>query len=221
MAATKVSLKLFIEKKSRRVLFAEADKEFIDFLFFIFTLPVGTVTQLLQKQNMAGSWHSLYKSIKSMSDIYIQPGVDKDFVLNPKVAISGVKVPLPFPSVDKQSYTTVTVEKFYKCGSHRKCSYVAVANDRRAICPSCTSTMNSELRYVEYRASDIKATSSSSEGGYVKGVITYMVMDDLEVKPMSTISSFSTLLAKFNVTDLGDVEEKVVDFGMDEVYIYT
>jgi hypothetical protein len=66
-----------------------------------------------------------------MSDIYFQPGIDKDFVLNPKAAISGVKV--PFPSVDKQSYTTVTVEKFYKCGSHQKCTYKAVANDRRAI----------------------------------------------------------------------------------------
>ena len=201
MAATKVSLKLFIEKKSRRVLFAVADKEFIDFLFFIFTLPVGTVTRLLQKQNMAGSLHSLYKSIKSMNDIYIQPGVDKDFVLNPKVAISGVKVPLPFPSVDKQSYTTVTVEKLYKCGSHQKCTYKAVANDRRAICPSCKSPVNSELRYVEYRARDIKATSSSSEGGYVKGVITYMVMDDLEVKPISPISSVSTLLANFNIKE--------------------
>jgi hypothetical protein len=155
-----------------------------------------------------------------MSDIYIQPGIDKDFVLNPKVAISGVKVPLFFPSVDKQSYTTVIVEKFYKCGNHQKCSYVAMTNDQRAICPSCTSTMNSELRYVEYRARDIKATSSS-EGGYVKGVITnYMVMDDLEVKPMSTISSI-TLLTKLNVKDLGAVEEKVVDFGIDEVYIYS
>jgi hypothetical protein len=167
MAAIKVTLKLFIEKKSRRVLFAEADKEFIDFLFFIFTMPVGTVTQLLQKQNMAGSLHSLYESIKSMSDIYIQPGQDKDFVLNPKVAISGAEVSLLLPSVDKQSCTAVTTEKFYKCGNHQKCTYVAVANDRRVICPSCMNTMNSELRYVEYRARDINA-SSSSEGGYVK-----------------------------------------------------
>jgi hypothetical protein len=45
MAATKVSvsLKLLIEKKSQRVLFAEAEKKFVDFLFSIFTLPLGTV----------------------------------------------------------------------------------------------------------------------------------------------------------------------------------
>ncbi|KAM4094087.1 hypothetical protein ACJW30_06G169300 [Castanea mollissima] len=55
----------------------------------------------------------------------------------------------------------------------------------------------------------------SSGGGYVKGVVTYMIMDDLEVKPMSTISSI-TLLNKFNVKQLGDLEEKVVELGMEE-----
>ena len=73
MAETKVSLKLLIDKKGNRVLFAEADKKFVDFLFSIFTLPVGTVTRLLQKQNMSGCLHSLYKSIENLSAIYIQP----------------------------------------------------------------------------------------------------------------------------------------------------
>ena len=58
--------------------------------------------------------------------------------------------------------------------------------------------------------------SSSSEEGYVKGVVTYMVMDDLVVKPMSTISCV-TLLNRFNVKDVGVLEEKVVDLGIDEV----
>ena len=43
-----------------------------------------------------------------------------------------------------------------------------------------------------------------------------MVMDDLEVKPMSTISSI-TLLNKFNVKHIGALEEQVVELGMDEV----
>ena len=43
-----------------------------------------------------------------------------------------------------------------------------------------------------------------------------MVMDNLEVKPMSTISSI-TLLNKFDVKEIGALEEKVVDLGMDEV----
>ena len=49
-------------------------------------------------------------------------------------------------------------------------------------------------------------SSSSNEGGYVKGVVTYMVMDDLVVKPLSTIS-FSSLLMQFQVMEIGALEE--------------
>ncbi|KAM7494950.1 hypothetical protein LguiB_029559 [Lonicera macranthoides] len=42
-----------------------------------------------------------------------------------------------------------------------------------------------------------------------------MAMDDLVVKPMSTLSSI-TLLNKFNIKEVGGLEEKVVNLGMDE-----
>lgn len=54
-------------------------------------------------------------------------------------------------------------------------------------------------------------------GGFVKGVVTYMVSDDLVVKPMSTISSI-TMLNKFNVKEVGCLEEKVVSLEMKEVF---
>lgn len=41
-------------------------------------------------------------------------------------------------------------------------------------------------------------------------------MDDLIVRPMSTISSI-TLLNKFKIKDVGVLEERVIDMGMDEV----
>ena len=43
MAATKVSLKLLIDKKRHQVPFAEVGKELIDFLITILTLLVGPV----------------------------------------------------------------------------------------------------------------------------------------------------------------------------------
>jgi hypothetical protein len=209
MAATKVSVKLSIDKKSQRVLFAEADKKFVDFLFSISTLPVGTVTKLLQKQNTLGCLSSLYESIENLSDtFYIQPDQDKQFLLNPKVAISGAEIPLLLPSVVQSNSS----RKIYRC----KSNHGYVSHDQRSICPACKSSMTSVVSYVD-PPSDIKeSTSSINEGGYVKGLITYMVMDDLDVKPMSTISAI-TLLGKFDVRDVGAVVEKEVDFGMDEV----
>lgn len=51
----------------------------------------------------------------------------------------------------------------------------------------------------------------------VKGA-PYLVMDDLELKSLS-IASIIMLLDEFHLKD-GDLEEKVVDMGRDEVYTY-
>ncbi|MBA0749997.1 hypothetical protein Gogos_003866 [Gossypium gossypioides] len=49
MAANTVSLKLLVDSMSQRVLFAEAGKDFVDFVFNILSFPVGTVIWLLKK----------------------------------------------------------------------------------------------------------------------------------------------------------------------------
>ena len=56
-------------------------------------------------------------------------------------------------------------------------------------------------------------SASSSEDGYVEGTVAYMVMDDLEVKPLS-ICTLVALLTQFNVKEIGDIKVKVVDVGM-------
>jgi hypothetical protein len=53
-------------------------------------------------------------------------------------------------------------------------------------------------------------------GGHVKEVVTYLVMDDLTVAPMSTISAIM-LLKKFNVKDCSALEEMTVEIGTKEV----
>ena len=55
------------------------------------------------------------------------------------------------------------------------------------------------------------------EGGLVKDVVTYMVMDDLLIMPMSIITCVTMINSMFNMKDVGALEEKVVTFGMDEV----
>ncbi|GLT50894.1 hypothetical protein SLA2020_243490 [Shorea laevis] len=59
-----------------------------------------------------------------------------------------------------------------------------------------------------------KQCPSWEEVGFVKGVVTYIVMDNLEVKPISTISSIS-MLNKFNIEEVSSLEERVVDVGKD------
>ncbi|MBA0603789.1 hypothetical protein Gorai_001993, partial [Gossypium raimondii] len=208
MAATtegKVNLKLLVNVKCQRVLFAEANKDFIDFLFNIMALPIGTIVRLLNKEGMVGSLSKLYKSIEELSHVYMQqPFQTKEALLNPEVlAHSGVNDirpgfgPSPCPSY--------------------------IAEDPEAVCPNCRSKMSHQAKLVKSNqktySNSLSSSSSSSneegERGYVKGVVTYMVIDDLMEKPMSTISSLA-LLNSFNVKDIEALQEKTIKIGMDE-----
>ncbi|KAJ0678319.1 hypothetical protein HanOQP8_Chr12g0446581 [Helianthus annuus] len=96
MATSKVSLKLLIHKKQQRVLFAEAGKDFIDFLFSLLVLPMGTVIRLLGDRDIVGGLAKLYKSVSDLNNDYIQPNQNKDVLLKPKSSapFSSPKLPL-------------------------------------------------------------------------------------------------------------------------------
>ncbi|KAL0460633.1 UNVERIFIED_CONTAM: hypothetical protein Slati_0690500 [Sesamum latifolium] len=71
MAEYTVSLNLLIDTHGKRVIFAEAGKDFVDFLFHILSLPVGTIVALIPEQEMVGSLSNLYKSIENLNESYI------------------------------------------------------------------------------------------------------------------------------------------------------
>ncbi|CAN0897993.1 hypothetical protein LINGRAHAP2_LOCUS19447 [Linum grandiflorum] len=205
-STTKVTLKLLIDGKTKRVLFAEAGKEFVDFLFTLLSFPLGTVIRLLSKNKMVGCLGNLYQSIEDLSDTFIQSATNKDAVLKPKAPF--------FPNgsttlllTDADNNGTTTTKTFYMCPKY----HPSVSDNAKAICPQCNNYMSNKVPFIVPPV--VKNTSETS--GFVKGVVTYMVMDNLEVKPMSTISSL-TLLSKFNIQQVGVLEERVIELGMDQ-----
>ncbi|RVW49483.1 hypothetical protein CK203_052966 [Vitis vinifera] len=69
-ATPKMSLKLLINKKDDKVVFAEAEYDFIDFLFNLLTLPIGTIVSLLPKENCL---RNLHKSINKLEEASLLP----------------------------------------------------------------------------------------------------------------------------------------------------
>ncbi|XP_031257589.1 uncharacterized protein LOC116115594 [Pistacia vera] len=206
MVDTKVKLKLLVDTQAKKVLFAEAGKDFADFLFYLLSLPVGTVVRVIEKKSMAGCLGNLYDSIENLSETYIQPNQNKSSLLNPKSPIYATEIPVLFSDHKLNS------RKVYMCPH----SHLNVAEIPDLVCPQCKEKMTTEVPYVNASSnSEATNTTTVAEGGFVKGVVTYMVMDNLELQPMSTISSI-TLLNRFNVKDVGSLEEKVVDFGVEE-----
>ncbi|KAM0053849.1 hypothetical protein Hdeb2414_s0006g00188641 [Helianthus debilis subsp. tardiflorus] len=182
MATSKVTLELFINKKEQRVLFAEASKDFIDFLFSLLVLPVGTVIRLSGNQHTLDGLAKLYESVSDLDNDYIQPNKNKDIILKPKSSVlffSPHEVPL------------LLAEAFSK--------------------PSCDDDSDEDAYYYHSARRNAKERNAM-ERGFVKGLVKYMVMDDLAVSPMPT---FSDLLNKF-IKDLDALEEKDVHIGMNE-----
>ncbi|KAL9421981.1 hypothetical protein AB3S75_034284 [Citrus x aurantiifolia] len=134
----KMRLKLLIDRKDDRVIFSEAGKDIVDFLFYLFSLPIGTAVKVLGPQSMVGCMGDLSQSLKTLDKSYMQPNKSRT-----------------------------------------------------------------------------SALSSRSPISFVKGVVTYLVMDNLKVMPMSTLSTI-TLLNNDNVKDIGALEEKIVHVGMNE-----
>ncbi|XP_047162949.1 uncharacterized protein LOC124832720 [Vigna umbellata] len=206
-SSSKMTLKLLIDAKRERVLFAEASKAVIDFLFNLLCLPIGTVIRILNKNQMVGSLANLYQSVENLDETYMQPDQNKDLLLKPSAPMSS-RISGLIPSANDTSSDNST-NVFYGCPVHL--GYY-VAFDNTALCPvqSCRRTMDTVLRVVGKKvANEISADKS----GFVKEVVTYMVMDDLIIQPMSSISSL-TLLNKFNLKEVGVLQEKVVELDM-------
>ncbi|CAI9097751.1 OLC1v1034233C1 [Oldenlandia corymbosa var. corymbosa] len=220
-AGSKMSMTLLIDSATNRVLFAEAGKDVADFIFHIMGLPIGTVIRLLKKQEIGGSLGNIYDSIENLKETYIQPNQTKDKLLKPTSPIDPTfsnPLILSLESDDEELVPEKTKKKSaavmvgYKCNNH-----FYFCDDPRGICPNCRTTMSAKMTYVAPpplpEPNHVKNDGELS--GFVKGVVTYMVMDDLVVKPMSTISSIA-LLNKLNVKDVGALEEKEVELGIDE-----
>lgn len=208
-SSSKVSLKLLIDVKSKKVLFAEASKEFIDFLFNLLRLPIGTVIRLLTKSGMVGSLGKIYESVENLGDTYLlQPEHHKKALLKPNTVAETSGLLLPANDDDDDD------SDLYMCPN--RCGYNVTRDVNNTRCPSCRNYMKQTVSYVGKEGTTTKVSADSFKDGFVKGVVTYMVMDDLVVQPMSTISSI-TLLNEFNVKEVGSLQEKMVELGMEEV----
>lgn len=76
-----LTLKLLIDKKRQKFLFADGAKDFVDFLFTLLSLlslPAGTIIRLLSKDAMVGRLGKLYESIETLNYEYLQPNLEKD-----------------------------------------------------------------------------------------------------------------------------------------------
>ncbi|KAK8549476.1 hypothetical protein V6N13_027228 [Hibiscus sabdariffa] len=117
-----------IDPKSNRLLFAEAGKDLVDFLFYIMSLPVGSITRLLGEQGTVGCIGNIYCSVENLTDSYILLASDKEMLLKPMLTNYLANAAFLLPSMQSSTHTNL-----YKCCS-RSCLNVSTVPDSR--CPT-------------------------------------------------------------------------------------
>jgi hypothetical protein len=219
-ATAALSMKLLIDRKEQRVLFAEASKEVVDFLFSLLALPVATAVKLVGKEAMVGCVGNLYASVDKLDSTYVQAGAAKDALLCPTVLSPAATTNSSLLRLPDKSSVQVQPKTVYRCAytGYTNCRDYFTDEHGKA-CPTCGYSMTTAAQYLPSAgpSGSGQVTAAQSAGkGFVQGIVTYTVLDDLTVTPMSAISSI-TLLNTFAVRDLGDLQEKTVQLGYNEV----
>ncbi|KAK9186929.1 hypothetical protein WN944_018318 [Citrus x changshan-huyou] len=202
---TEVKLKLMIDKRANKVLFAEAEKDFVDILVNVLFMPFGSVAMLVMDAGLGGCTGNLYQSLENLTEDHLIPHQTKVELLKPLLKWGKASMLL-----QPQACPPPVERNLYTCGNRHPC----VTNKVNTRCPQCSSSYYDHSEIMRNEVQQWKI-DSDTEGGVVKKSFAYMVTDDLSVTPASVISATGLLQGK--IKDIGALEERVVDIGPDEV----
>ncbi|KAK1627405.1 hypothetical protein QYE76_001720 [Lolium multiflorum] len=195
---TALSMKLLVDTSARRVLFAEANKDVVDYLFSILALPIGTAIKLLGKERPGGLGGSTsgnadqYRFQRAICTGLASARRDLDATQDFKK--------ISFSSLCSTCSLYASVEKLDKRYLESAAAKAVLLGPTTAPPPAAASEASS----LPFRTKSL-----------VRGVVRYTVLDDLTVTPTSAVSSVG-LLNTFAVKDLGALHEKHVQLAYKE-----
>jgi hypothetical protein len=200
---SKMDIKVLQSKSQKNIIGAEANGDFVDFIFSFLTMPLGSIVKLLGANSFAGCVGNLYKSVENLdpSSVLLNPGIAPQF--------GCANQPLNIPHVLPPPTT-------YYYGLKRKRDHYDFNTEMWVISKSNVSLVNPRVLI----SLDPRPLNMSREGvvGFVNRAAFYAVCDDLKVKQAFGHFRFNlSLMKKQNLTSLEDLEVKVITIGEAEV----
>ncbi|XP_049375227.1 uncharacterized protein LOC125840308 [Solanum verrucosum] len=199
----RVPLKLLIDEKNKRVIAAEANKDFVDILFSFLTFPIGTIIRLTNNQPMpkiSTCMNNLYKSVENLSVNHLCTENCKSILLNPRNPCIEDCLKLKVKIDDSVS------NKYFKC-SNDNCSNMSWLVNVKCSCEGKTSK---EI------FSDVRNPTNDYFGVFIKGGIEFIISDDLRVLPGSPISLVQ-LFSDLGYNHMNQIKEMFVEVGKEEI----
>ncbi|CAK8574927.1 unnamed protein product [Lathyrus sativus] len=185
-----MDLKVTISKSKKKIVYAEAERDFVNFLFSFLTAPIGSIVVQLNGICFIGCMNNLHKSVTELDCSCFVMALP---IRNPKVApqFGYLKQPLKYLCEEK------TPNYWYDNGE--------VAKDK------CISYLSKPLKLFDPRSPYEKIESAV---GFVKAS-KFVVLDNLQVTALDNNTSCIAFLQKLNIP-IDDLEEHQVGIGEKE-----
>ncbi|XP_047940788.1 uncharacterized protein LOC125188092 [Salvia hispanica] len=214
----KFTLKVMIDKKENKMLFAESDCQFVDILLSFLSLPMGRIVKVLndhfgQKAPVIGSLTNLYRSLACTDNADFVSIDAKNLLLNPRSPFE-VECGMLKPSLIDFQPT-----KYFHCrqcrfGTHSVSIYYDEANclkhelyDRIA-----TTTFNRMATTTDKPKNVAKA---AFEGVFVADRASFIISDDLRIFPSAMgIFQIANVLGIANMDKAESIDVKI---GLKEI----
>ncbi|CAK8541830.1 unnamed protein product [Lathyrus sativus] len=163
---TSTKVRILVDEVRNKVLFLQAGKDFVDVLLSFLTLPLGTIARLVsQESNMenvnVGSINFLYESVANLDKGNFLSALEKELLVRP---INSMEQYCRFL---KLNVDDTEKSRSFKC-RHRHCE--GVPGSRNCSC------------FID-RRDELCSVISTPKKGFVPKTATFIVSDDLSVKP--------------------------------------
>ncbi|PNX88810.1 hypothetical protein L195_g044924 [Trifolium pratense] len=227
---SKLTLKLLIDTNNGKVLFAEASKPVVDFLFNMLYLPIATVVKILRKKRgMVCGFSNLHQSIEDLDEMYVHPQ-SSDRLFNPTIPIFSNLMSAILSTIDDNStgvfdfLLNAELEKEDDDEDDEDYVEEEEEDDEDDEYDEDYNEFDDDEEDEEDEDKEEDEENEASDddnilikNGIVKEGVTYMVMDDLVIHPLfSAISMIELLNTKLNIKDINSLQEKVVELGVNE-----
>ncbi|KAF6161026.1 hypothetical protein GIB67_007667 [Kingdonia uniflora] len=211
-----ITLKVLVDKQRNRVVFVEAGKDFVNILLSFLTMPLGTIVRLARKQKqpcVMGCMENLYQSLDNFDSALLVKKSVKEMLLRPKNPAGALCSKLKINIDDREPMKYYVCQKFLRGmrNSNFKHTNALFSTFLNVTC-KCGGSTDTEILLDD---------ENVNEGVFIKG-LTFMVSDDLQIKPIGTGPIF-TYLTDLGIrgTDSHALEERTITIGVDESLLFS
>lgn len=157
----KVALRVFVQKSTNKVLYAQAEEDFVELLFGFLVLPLGAAVRILERSSLNKCFDLLYMSVADHIDNkYLKIGAKK-MLTNPKLPHGYVSENYILPLV-QEVLTDLHQDLFPSemfpngLGKYLRAPRTFKVMDDLTVTPLCIASALSFLNGMKIPISDVK-----------------------------------------------------------------